>query len=256
LRYKIADYIFDIVTLYPFTREMCGDYAYTGDAPTDCRVVTTQQQIDAMKLDYEDKFNEFMLVHSIVSDYLVQKNCIVFHGSCVEHKGIGYIFTAVSGTGKSTHAELWHRELQADWINDDKPILHIAEDGVLTAYGSPWNGKHRRGKNASVVVKNMVILERGEKNYIEEISFAEAFPRLFSQTHKPEGERGAIFALMGKIKVRCFRLTCNMQPEAAWVAFEGMQKDKKIFIEGNDAISLDVINSGFDYCNRPMFLIQ
>jgi len=229
LRYKIANHIFDIITIHPFSQEMCRDYAYVGDEPTDCRIVTTQQQIDALESELmeeglEDKYKEFTVVYVALCDYLIRKNYVMFHGSCIEHGGVGYIFTAVSGTGKSTHTNLWHQELQAKWINDDKPLLHIAEDGTVTAYGTPWNGKHRRGENASVVVRNMVILERGETNRIEEIPFSDAFPKLFSQTNKPEGERAVVFFLMGKIKVRCFRLFCNMEPEAARVAFEGMRK--------------------------------
>ncbi len=79
---------------------------------------------------------------------------VLFHGSALAIDGDGYLFTAKSGTGKSTHTRLW-RERFGDrvvMINDDKPLLHI-DAGSVIAYGTPWNGKHRLGTNASVPLR-------------------------------------------------------------------------------------------------------
>lgn len=64
------------------------------------------------------------------------------HGAVVAWKDQGYLFTAPSGTGKSTHLALWKKYLgdQAEVINGDKPFLKVMEDEVWV-YGTPWAGK-------------------------------------------------------------------------------------------------------------------
>jgi serine kinase of HPr protein (carbohydrate metabolism regulator) len=53
----------------------------------------------------------------------------LFHGSAIAVDGVGYLFTAKSGTGKSTHARLWRELLgaRAVMVNDDKPLLRVTE---------------------------------------------------------------------------------------------------------------------------------
>ena len=89
--------------------------------------------------------------------------------------GAAYLFTAPSGTGKSTHTRLW-REVFGDrvWmINDDKPMLRISEN-LVTAYGTPWNGKHHISRNASAPLKAIVQLNRGKENIIMDFYFLKA----------------------------------------------------------------------------------
>lgn len=50
----------------------------------------------------------------------------------LEIDGKAYMFSAPSGTGKSTHAKLW-RDCFGDrvtMINDDKPLIKFREDGI------------------------------------------------------------------------------------------------------------------------------
>jgi hypothetical protein len=116
-------------------------------------------------------------------------------------------------------------------VNDDKPFLRIGADGV-TAYGTPWNGKHRLGTNTVVPLKGLCILTRSEENFIEPLSVAEAFPLLLQQTHRPKDPMtmGKILELLHKLTQRTglYRLGCNMNPHAALVAYEGMNgKEQK-----------------------------
>jgi len=141
--------------------------------------------------------------------------------------GVGYMFTAKSGTGKSTHARLWREQFgdRAVMINDDKPLLKITDAGVI-AYGTPWNGKHHLDTNTSVPLKAICILCRGETNRIEPVGKKEAYPLLCQQSNRaadPEGMLRTlklIESLSGSVAL--YRLTCNMDPEAALVAYQGM----------------------------------
>ena len=145
-----------------------------------------------------------------------------------------YLFTAKSGTGKSTHARLWRETFgdRAVRVNDDKPLLRITKEGV-TAYGTPWDGKHRLSTNTSVPLKGICIIERAADNRIVRLDTKEqlrsAYPMMVQQTHKSSNPANArrtmelIDRLMEAVPI--YRLSCNMEPEAAKVAYEGMQNE-------------------------------
>lgn len=61
-------------------------------------------------------------------------------------------------------------------VNDDKPMLRV-QNGEVTVFGTPWNGKHRLSRDLAVPVKALCLLERSETNFIERIQ-----PMAFSQS--------------------------------------------------------------------------
>ncbi len=148
------------------------------------------------------------------------------HGSAIAVDGMAYVFTANSGTGKSTHTRLWREMLgeHAVMVNDDKPMLRV-DDGITTVYGSPWTGKHKIGSNTQAPVRAICFLERSMDNWIREIPRHEAFPDLFHAIFRPADPvaLARTMELLEKMDVRYYRLGCNMEPEAARVAYEGMR---------------------------------
>ena len=81
--------------------------------------------------------------------------------------GEANLFTAKSGTGKSTHARLWREVFgeRAVMVNDDKSLVQITDSGA-TVYGTSWNVKHGMGANIAVLMKDVCIVDRAEKNTI------------------------------------------------------------------------------------------
>lgn len=111
-------------------------------------------------------------------------------------------------------------------VNDDKPLLHIVDSGVI-AYGTPYNGKHRLGTNTSVPLKAICILTRAEENHIETISFEQAYKMLLQHVYRP-ADRILMMKTLTLIDrlanaVNLYRLGCNMDISAAKVAYEGMR---------------------------------
>lgn len=143
--------------------------------------------------------------------------------------GIAYLFTAKSGTGKSTHTRLWREVFgpRAVMINDDKPLLKIGERGV-TVYGTPWDGKHRLSGNISAPLKAVCILERGVRNRIFPISAREAWPMLLQQSNRPQKpdklKKTIQMADALAHRVLLYRLYCNMSPDAVKTAWAGMNE--------------------------------
>ncbi len=164
------------------------------------------------------------------ADALLDFDTVLFHGSCIAFDGQGCCFAASSGVGKSTHAALWRSQFgdRVQYINDDKPFIRVTDEGV-SVFGSPWRGVHGLGENTEIPLRVICLLQRDDRNHIEPISPDEAYPFIFGQTYRPK-EKGSIeklLLLVGRLteQVRLFSLGCNMDPEAAVTACEGMRKE-------------------------------
>lgn len=104
---------------------------------------------------------------------------ILIHSSVIRCDGRGYLMTAPSGTGKSTHTHLWYTHIPGcDLMNDDNPVIRILPDGQPTVYGSPWSGKTRCYRNISAPIGGIVRLHRAPANSIRRLSTLEAFAEL------------------------------------------------------------------------------
>ncbi len=183
---------------------------------------------------FSDGYLETLAIYRKLCDRLIERGVLLFHSSAVEADGKAYLFTAPSGTGKSTHARLWKEVYGARVriINDDKPLLRFGDKGAAV-YGTPWDGKHRLSENVSAPLGGICVLERGEQNAIKRLAPAEALPHLLRQIYRPENAEGA--ARMTELAIRlaaetpCFALTCNMDAEAARVAFEALTGGRQAY---------------------------
>lgn len=203
-------------------------------APSEDDLRRMQESFDGMdeaegipKHRRTDSFLENNAIHDLLAEKLVDHDVLLMHGSALCMDGQGIIFTAKSGTGKSTHARLW-REVFGDrvWmVNDDKPLLRM-EDRAVTVWGTPWDGKHHLSRNAAAPLRAIVNLTRAEENRIEPMSKADAFPVLLRQcfSTRDPAIMGKIIALEKRLldAVDFYTLGCNMERSAAQVAWEGM----------------------------------
>lgn len=179
-----------------------------------------------------DGFLENNAIHGLLAEKLTECGVLLMHGSALCMDGKGYLFTARSGTGKSTHARLW-REVFGErvWmINDDKPMLKITNESIIV-YGTPWDGKHHLSRNASAPLKAIVKLERDTWNHIDPLSKADAFPALMKQCYssKNPATMARILELEKKLldRVAFYTMGCNMDLEAARTAWKGMQPETR-----------------------------
>ncbi len=171
---------------------------------------------------------ENVALHRLLAERLTEYDVLLMHGSALALDGEGYLFTAPSGTGKSTHARLW-REMFGDrvfMVNDDKPLLKIREDGAWVC-GTPWDGKHGLSRNAIVPLRAIAILERSDRNSIAPLAKEDAFPALVTQAFasKDPAIMMRIMTLEKRLldRIEFYKLRCNMEPDAARIACEGMK---------------------------------
>ncbi len=148
----------------------------------------------------------------------------VLHGSAIAYKGRGVIFSAPSGTGKSTHTGLWKKCFGDDveYINDDKPALRFEKDEIRM-YGTPWSGKTSLNLNKHVPLHAVVFVTRGEHNSLRRLDFTESLCNLQWQVVQPyhDAEIGSGIAdrmIELAQRVPVYVMTCNMEDDAAYTA--------------------------------------
>ena len=234
-----------IDALFDSTKEFCKEYTCESEG-VDFSVSITSEDIKYEKRKsaeedaamgvptrpFSNEYLETLAVYRKICDPMPERDTFLFHCSAVAVDGKAYLFTAPSGTGKSTHARLW-REVFGDravMINDDKPLLQVKEHQVLV-HGTPWDGKHRLSTNTVAPVAGICLLERGEENYVERIAKEDAFPRLLQQTYRPQSPVALMKTMelldAVAINVPLYKLRCNMEPEAARVAYDMMSGSKE-----------------------------
>lgn len=196
---RISDMVFHITSNYRPVIRYCGLKFLTRDEaqhhiPVSLDDIVNERQlcerdqtgIDPYLLTAPDYHLEIVALLRKLADYIVDFDRILMHGSSIAVDGNGYIFTAVSGTGKSTHTKLL-RELLGDravMVNDDKPFLRIDGDQVFVC-GSPWMGKHSLGDNICAPLKGIFFLRRSETNELKPITPEAALSLLLAQVHRP-----------------------------------------------------------------------
>lgn len=112
---------------------------------------------------------------------LNRNHVFLLHASFIEWNHRGILFTAPSGTGKSTQAELWEAYEGAEIINGDRAALSRM-DGAWMAYGLPLAGSSHIYKNKCCQVNAVVVLRQGKKNCLYRLKPSEAFRKIYAET--------------------------------------------------------------------------
>ena len=218
---------------YGFVRRQCANYL-TDAQPTFC-VAAEESEIEAeiegsteeVKTTVKDLvgYSESIVLFRKICYELPRYSALLFHGAAVAYKGKAYIFSAPSGTGKTTHLRLWMRARAKDLtiINGDKPVFRL-EDGTFRVYGTPWSGKEGWSNNTSAPLGGICFIRRSADNRIEELPLPEAASRAMKQILYPKDPQNLYSMLRltdELIRARpVYLLSCNISEEAAALSFK------------------------------------
>ncbi len=169
--------IADNEIIYRLRHEKTKDYLFpwlTPVSPSGYAVSVPSDDVNEWKGKWgfpDDAYTEYGLLVYRTSDYLLKKKSCVFHAAAFLLSGQAFVFTAESGTGKTTQINNW-KNLFPDEIkvmNGDKPVLSITGDTV-TVFPSPWKGKERLGDDTlAATLGGIVLLEQGNRNHISRL---------------------------------------------------------------------------------------
>lgn len=159
-----------------------------------------------------------------------QLDTLLVHASVIRCDGKGYMMTAPSGTGKSTHTHLWYTSIPGcDLMNDDNPIARIV-DGQPIVYGSPWSGKTPCYRNIQAPIGAIVRIQQRPENTIRPLGAIEAFatmlPACSSMKWDARIYRGVCDTISKLISLsRIWELGCLPNSEAAILCHDTVSKE-------------------------------
>lgn len=151
-------------------------------------------------------------------DLLFRHEALILHCAFVRWQGRGILFSAPSGTGKSTQAELWEKFCGAETINGDRAGLRKI-DNSWRAYGLPFAGSSGIYRNESAPISGIVLLEQGPSNQICSMTPAQALRKLipeltlhYWETAFMDRALDLILDLLGRVPA--YHLVCRPDREA------------------------------------------
>lgn len=159
--------------------------AYPMDAPYACTRWNRREpeQVVCEYLPGKERYLDYsrnIINHLGLETLLRLKGGLLLHASLIRWQGRGILFTAPSGTGKSTQAELWERYESAEVLNGDRAALRCV-DGQWYAYGLPYAGSSGIYKNERAPVAAIVVLRQAKENRLRQLTMAEAVPYLYAE---------------------------------------------------------------------------
>ena len=187
---SIAGLIIEINTVSLSTSLLCYDFICDGN-PDICVSVTDKDVEREIRLDAKNnkRMNigsyEALSVYRKIVDALIPLGIFLIHGAAISVENKAVLFTAPSGTGKTTHIKHWIQNVKGTKvINGDKPLIRVTDRQIIIC-GTPWAGSEQYYTDTKEPLAVIVFMERYETNELEEISFKQAYPLLLQQTYLP-----------------------------------------------------------------------
>ena len=196
--YLIADVLFHMKSFYEFTPKMCKKYESCDSSVSPLfEIEVTKEEIlaedNGQMGTFGEDYLESLALYRKLCEKMLEYDTYLMHCSAVAVDGNAYLFTAPSGTGKSTHTRLWREYFkdQAVMVNDDKPLIQATKEDIYVC-GTPWSGKHNINTNVKVPIRGICVLRQGKENKIERISAVDAFAELYRQSYRPKDKQKLI----------------------------------------------------------------
>jgi hypothetical protein len=208
-----------------------GDYLFEVQPPQEKPVAAT--------MVVSPDFKTAQLLLSGLSDFFAMNSCLMLlftfatatkgalemHSSVVTNGGRGYMFLGKSGTGKSTHSQLWIKNLPGtELLNDDNPVVRLLPDGTVRVYGSPWSGKTPCYKQKDAPVGAIVSLKQAPYNKITRLPVIRAYATLLESAssfrpfkHLADGWHATMEGICAAIPF--YRLECLPDNDAAMLCY-------------------------------------
>ena len=227
---KLADLHIGLESDTPELKDFLKDYIVEQATP-DFIITWTEEDIAQETQNAESEFSrhyiETLVVLRKISELLPKHQRFLFHGASISYDDKAYLFTAPSGTGKSTHIRLWRKLLGNDVniVNGDKPFISL-QNNEPYIYGTPWAGKERWQRNCSFPLGGICFIQRGLKNNIRSITPEEALPLILKQVYLPQDPQSLdctlqlLDTLMNGTPL--YLLSCDISEEAVRCSFEAL----------------------------------
>lgn len=179
--------------------------------------------------EYPDAITAKTLLNCLAAEHLLAEDGgFVLHCALVERQGRAIVFTAPSGTGKSTQAALWERHRGTQTVNGDRAAIRMTDSGAF-ACGIPFAGSSGICKNRSMPLAAIVYLKQAPGTTLRRLRGAEAFRRVWEGVSVNIWDRADVDAVSETVRqvllsVPVLELACTPD-ESAVLALEGALRE-------------------------------
>lgn len=215
-----------LVELYEWKGKLLMGLAPTVEAPVRAYLITDKTFKKAQfRILGSMRFSIGTVMMLMFAFSTAKKNTLLMHSSVTVNDGKAYLFLGKSGTGKSTHSQLWIDNIEGcELLNDDNPVLRVLDNGVVHVYGSPWSGKTPCYRNLDYPVGAIVSLKQAKTNQIRRLSIVEAYAAMyvsFSGYRFIKEMADGLHCTNEKIvtTVPVYSLDCLPNADAAWLCY-------------------------------------
>ncbi len=179
-----------------------------------------KEQLEAETVTYNPDMPLLNSTDQAIRYVLISHGVFSIHSSAISYNNNGIIFSAPSGTGKSTHTSLWKNNVEnVEIVNDDMPLISMQNDQIIL-HGAPWAGTSGINKNISVPLKAIVFLEQAKENSIEKLMTLPALQKLLREFHTPSDreliDKTYAFLNLLLTNIPCYVLKCLPDKEAVF----------------------------------------
>lgn len=175
----------EIINIYKVKDKFIHEfYSAPGEKPYGWLIPVTESYYEVRYIKGLEKYITYSgnVMQAInIEQLLNKKNAFILHSSFVKWNNKGILFSAPSGTGKSTQADLWEKYENAEIINGDKAGIRKI-DNKWMAYGLPFAGSSAIFKNKKAEIDRIIVLKKGKENKLTKLSPREAFIKIYSET--------------------------------------------------------------------------
>jgi len=164
-------------------------------------------------------------IRKILTGRLSLDKGFIIHSCIIEFNGVGILFSAASGTGKSTHARLWQKVFPTTKIiNGDNGFCRIIENTPII-FSTPWCGDSNQYTDKSIPIKAIVFLEQAYTNSIEQLNELDSFLYLSARCYLPFWDEELINKSLEVVKtltteVDCYLLKCLPDHDAVRIVYD------------------------------------
>ncbi len=160
---------------------------------------------------------------------MLMRNTVLMHSSFIEFNGKALLFSAPSGTGKSTQADLWQRYKNARILNGDKSAVSVT-DGKVFAHGVPFCGTSGICHNASIPLCAIVILHQSKVNTVCRLTGIKALQKITENIYldflAPDEQRKCVDLIIDILStVPVYSLGCTPDEEAVTALENELRKE-------------------------------
>lgn len=223
-------------TIYKIENGYCIDICYQEGLSNHRMICTENFSICKAAVLLEEPFGKDVLNSFIMIAFSIRCTnfqTFLIHASSVMIGENAFAFSGVSGTGKSTHSNLWLKHiLYTELLNDDHPVVRIMPNGEVHIFGSPWSGKTDCYKDKEKKLKGIILLKQAPKNEIRQLKGIESYFVVLNNSTKLRSNKEHIKQLGDLIetivnKIPVYVLENLPNEEAALLSYETLSKTTK-----------------------------